>query len=155
MKIYEFDAEIKKHDTINAAFIEFPYNVEKEFGVKGQVKVRATFDGYEYQGSLAKMGHRCHCLGITQKIRNEIGKNPGDIVRVTLTKDNEPRIIEIPDDLKKRFAENGEAKNFFDTLSFTNRKEYVQWIISAKKQETRDKRLNKAICMLIKKVNRP
>ena len=35
MKIYEFDAVIIKHDSIDAAFIEFPYDVEKEFGVRG------------------------------------------------------------------------------------------------------------------------
>ncbi|WP_010233489.1 DUF1905 domain-containing protein [Clostridium arbusti] len=39
MKSYEFDAVIKKHGTIDAAYIEFPYDVEKEFGTKGQVKV--------------------------------------------------------------------------------------------------------------------
>lgn len=39
MEIYEFDAEIKKQDSIDATFVEFPYDVEKEFGVKGQVKV--------------------------------------------------------------------------------------------------------------------
>jgi hypothetical protein len=50
MKTYEFDAEIKKQDSIDAPFVEFPYDVEKEFGVKGQVKVLATFDGCEYRG---------------------------------------------------------------------------------------------------------
>jgi hypothetical protein len=55
MGIYEFDAEIIKHEAINAAFIEFPFDVEKEFGTKGQVKVHVTFNGFEYRGSLANM----------------------------------------------------------------------------------------------------
>lgn len=42
MKVYEFDAKIIKQDSIDAAYIEFPYDVEKEFGVKGQVKVWVT-----------------------------------------------------------------------------------------------------------------
>lgn len=155
MKVYEFDAEIKKQDFIDAAYIEFPYDVEKEFGVKGQVKVYATFDGHEYRGSLAKMGHSCHILGITQKIRAAIGKNPGDIVHVVLKKDDEPRIIEIPEDFKKLFEENRQAMDFFNTLSYTNRKEYVQWINSAKKAKTREKRLNESIKMLLNKVKRP
>lgn len=45
MKKYEFDALIQKHDSIDAAFIEFPYDVLEEFGTKGQVKVKAVFDG--------------------------------------------------------------------------------------------------------------
>lgn len=152
MKTYEFDAEIKKQDSINAAFIEFPYDVEKEFGVKGQVKVHATFDGCEYRGSLAKMGHSCHILGITQKVRGAIGKDPGDIVHVILRKDEEPRLVEIPEDFRKLLEENGQALSFFETLSYTHRKEYVQWIASAKRVETRDKRVKDSIAMLLNKV---
>lgn len=154
MKTYEFDAEIKKQDSIDATFVEFPYEVEKEFGVKGQVKVLATFDGCEYRGSLAKMGHNCHILGMTQKIRAAIGKKPGDIVHVILKEDNEPRVVEIPEDFKRLLEENEQAMSFFDTLSYTNRKEYVQWITGAKKAETREKRVKDAIAMLSDKVKR-
>lgn len=101
MKIYEFDSVIKKQDAIDAAFIEFPYNLEEEFGIKGQVKVKTTFDGYEYQGSLAKMGHHCHCLGITRKIRKEINKGPGDMVHVVVAKDDTERVVELPEEFKK------------------------------------------------------
>ena len=53
-KIYEFEAVIKKVPDINGAYIEFPYDVREEFG-KGRVKVHATFDGEEYDGSLVRM----------------------------------------------------------------------------------------------------
>lgn len=155
MKTYEFNAEIIKHDSIDAAFIEFPYDVEKEFGIKGQVKVHVIFDDYEYRGSLVKMGHHCHCVGLTQKVRNAIGKKTGDTVHVILKKDDKPRIIEIPEDLQKYLEENKEAKNFFDTLSYTNKKKYVEWIISAKKDETRDKRIRDTINMLLSKTKQP
>ena len=62
MKTYEYDTVLIKHPTLNSAFIEFPYDVEAEFGTKGQVKVLAAIDGHEYRGSLAKMGHPHHCL---------------------------------------------------------------------------------------------
>ena len=155
VKTYEFDAEIKKQDSIDAAFIEFPYDVEKEFGVKGQVKVLATFDGCEYRGSLAKMGHSCHILGMTQNIRASIGKRPGDVVHIILKKDDEPRIVEVPEDFSKCLEESELARSFFDTLSYTNRKEYVHWVESAKRVETREKRIKDAIAMLKDKVKRP
>ncbi|HYF81947.1 MAG TPA: YdeI/OmpD-associated family protein [Clostridia bacterium] len=155
MKTYEFDAEIKKQDSIDAAFVEFPYEVEKEFGVKGQVKVAATFDGCEYRGSLAKMGHNCHILGMTQKIRAAIGKKPGDIVHVILKKDDEPRVVEMPEDFKKQLEENEQALSFFNALSYTNQKVYAEWIANAKKVETREKRVKDAITMLSDKVKRP
>ncbi|MEZ4762798.1 MAG: DUF1905 domain-containing protein [Calditrichia bacterium] len=80
---------------MNAAFIEFPYDVEKEFGINGWVKVRATFDGFEYRGSLAKMDHHCHFLIMTQAVRKAIGKQPGDSVHVTIQKDDQPRTVEV------------------------------------------------------------
>ena len=155
MKSYEFDAVIQKHPGLDAAFMEVPFEVEKEFGVNGRVKVVATFDGHEYRGSLVKMGSPCHWLGLTQQVRTAIGKNPGDSVHVVLRKDEEPREVEIPADLGRLLDENPRAKRWFDELSYTNRKEYVRWIEGAKKQETRDQRLLKTIGMLLEQVKHP
>jgi hypothetical protein len=154
MKVDEFDAKIMKHPEIDAAYIDFPYDVEVEFGVKGQVKVLATFDGYEYRGSLSKMGHTCHRLGLTQAIRNAIGKQPDDMVHVIIKQDIEPRIVEIPEDFLEQLNENQKAKDFFDTLSYTNKKEFVVWISSAKRAETREKRITDAIDMLLNNIKR-
>lgn len=155
MKKYEFDAVIVKREGQDASYIEFPYNVETEFGVRGQVKVRATFDGIDYRGSLAKMGTSCHILGLTQQIRRTIGKQAGDTVHVVLEQDLEPRRIDIPDDLGELLDANHEARDFFNTLSYTNKKQYVAWISSAKKAETRNNRLEKSIELLREKVKHP
>jgi hypothetical protein len=155
MKKYEFDAVILKWGAQDAAFIEFPYEVETEFGVRGQVKVRATFDGIDYRGSLAKMGTHCHILGLTQQIRRAIGKQTGETVHVVLHEDMEPRTIDIPDDFGKLMDENHEARDFFNTLSYTNKKQYVLWISNAKKEETRKNRLEKSIGLLLNKVKHP
>lgn len=82
-ELYEFDAEIKKAPDINGAYIEIPFDVKETFG-RGRVKVHATFDGQTYDGSLVRMKTPCHILGIRKDIRDKIGKQPGDIVHVTL-----------------------------------------------------------------------
>lgn len=82
-KIYQFEAEIKKVPDIDGAYIEFPYDVKAEYG-KGRVKVLATFDGEPYEGSLVKMKTPCHIIGIRKDIRTKIGKQPGDIIKVTI-----------------------------------------------------------------------
>ena len=69
MKIYEYDAVIEKYPALNATYIDFPFDVEKEFGTKGQVKVKATFDKVDYRGSLARMKNPTHWLGITHITR--------------------------------------------------------------------------------------
>lgn len=154
MKTYEFDAVIQKQENIDGAYIEFPYNVEEEFGAKGQVKVKVTFDGYEYQGSLVKMGHPCHCVGITKKIRSEINKQPGDTVHIVLVKDDSIRTVEIPKELKELLEVNKEASDFFYTLSYSNQKKYTDWVSNAKREETKEKRLKEAIEMLSKRIKR-
>lgn len=82
-KIYEFDAVIKKVAEINGAYVEIPFDVKEEFG-KGRVKVVATFEGEPYEGSMVKMKTPCHIIGIRKDLREKIGKQPGDVIRVTI-----------------------------------------------------------------------
>lgn len=90
MKTYAFEAEIKKVPDIDGAYVEIPFNVRAEFG-KGRVKVRATFDGEPYDGSIVNMGVKnaagsiCYIIGVRQDIPARIGKQPGDRVQVTFT----------------------------------------------------------------------
>jgi len=154
-KVYKFDAELKKHKDLDAPFIEFPYDVEKEFGTRGQVKVLVLFDGVKYRGSLVKMKHPCYWIGVTQAIRKKIGKQAGDTVHVALQKDDKPREVEIPADFKKILSANPNIAAFFNTLSYTHQKEYTRCIAEAKKEETRQRRLNKALEMLRNQIKHP
>ena len=91
------------------------------------------------------MGLPCYIIGITKDIRKKIAKEPGDVIEVTIEKDVEERIIEIPMDFKERIERDNNVKEFWNTLSFSMQKKYVTWITSAKKEETGNKRINEAI----------
>ena len=137
-----FTAPIIQVEGMNAAYVEFPFNVEELFGTRGQVKIKALFDKQvEYRGSLANMGRNCHTLGLTQEIRSKLGKTFGDLVEVELERDLDVREVIIPDDVHALLNENPEEKAYFEKLSYTHRKEYINWISSAQKDETRSKRL--------------
>jgi hypothetical protein len=90
VKMYEFQAEIQKVPGIDGAYVEFPYDIKKEFG-KGRVKVFAEFDGEPYNGSIVNMGVKhddgsvCYIIGILKNIRKKIGKQAGDTVTVKVT----------------------------------------------------------------------
>jgi hypothetical protein len=68
----------------------------------------------------------------------------------TVCVDRVNRVVTPPKDLQKLLAKNAKARTTFDGLSFTNRKEYVVWIIEAKKPETREARLTRTVEMLAK-----
>ena len=88
--LYKFKAKIHLVPDKGGAYIEFPYDIRKQFG-KGRVKVHVTFDGIPYDGSIVNMGVKnddgsvCYIIGIRKDIRNKIGKQPGDMVCVTVT----------------------------------------------------------------------
>jgi Bacteriocin-protection, YdeI or OmpD-Associated/Domain of unknown function (DUF1905) len=128
-------------------FVTVPLDVEATFGKK-RVKVRATIDGVPYRGSLVRMGKPRHMLGVLKEIREKIGKGPGDQVCVVLEEDMEPRLVEVPEDLRQTLGAEPDAAKFFDGLSYTHQKEYVSWVTDAKRPETRQKRVLKVIDML-------
>lgn len=142
----EFTAIIQQVEGKNAAFIEPPFDINEIYGAK-RVKVKATFDGIEYRGSIVSMGG-CYMLGMTQDIRKKINKGFGEEVAVTVEKDEEERTVEMPEDLSNAMRENNDAATNYEKLSFSAKKKYVTWITSAKKQETRDDRVVKAVAML-------
>ncbi len=142
-----FAAVIEEADR-GGAYIEFPFDTEKLFGTKGRVKVNATFDGEPYQGSLVKMGSKRHILGILKSIREKIGKQPGDTVEVELELDEAPRVVEIPTDFAAALSASAAAKDFFDSLSYSHKREYMRWITEAKREETRQRRIAQAVEML-------
>jgi hypothetical protein len=145
-----FSAEIQQHQDINAAFVHFPFDTIELFGKKGQVKVKVLLDDkVEYRSSLANMGGGCHRLGLTQAIRKELEKAFEDFVDVQLWEDKEERIVIIPDDVQELLYQNEKAKEFYDKMSYTHKKEYIRWIEDAKKEETRECRKIKMIEMLL------
>ena len=89
---YEFEAIIQKaHEDMDTAYVAVPFDIKKEFG-KGRLKVHATFDGEHYDGSIVNMGVKnadgsiCYIIGIRKDIRAKIGKQAGDIIKVTFSK---------------------------------------------------------------------
>ena len=87
-------------------------------------------------------------------IRDQIGKGPGDTVIVVIERDESIRTVEIPAAFKSLLKKEGLLAGF-EKLSYTHRKEYCRWITEAKKEETRQNRIAKAIAMLRKGVKTP
>lgn len=86
-KTYQFEAEIKKVPDIDGAYVVFPYDIKKEFGT-GRIKVRTTFDGIPYEGSIVNMGIKnedgsiCYVIGVLKEIRKKINKQVGETIHV-------------------------------------------------------------------------
>ena len=136
---------LEKHPKMEATGITVPFDVEKVFGAK-RVAVRATVNGSVYRGSIVRMGGK-YLLGIPKAFRDEAGIAAGETIKVTLEADEMPRIVDVPKDLASAIKKAG-LLAAWDKLSYTNRKELARAVVEAKREETRLKRIGKAIEML-------
>lgn len=95
-QLYSFQAVIEPVPEKGGAYVRFPYDIKKEFG-RGRVKAAVTFDGEPYEGSIVNMGVKhedgsiCYIIGIRKDIRERIGKQPGDMVAVTVRALEQPK----------------------------------------------------------------
>lgn len=109
--------------------------------------VLATVNGYSWRTSVARMGGE-FLLGLNQAVRQEVGVEAGDEVAVKLELDNAPREVIVPEALESALAADAGAKAAFNALAYTHRKEYARWSEEAKREETRQRRVEQALTKL-------
>jgi hypothetical protein len=132
--------------------VEIPFDVAAVFGAK-RPPVRGTVNGAPFRSTVAVYGGR-YLLGLNREVRDAAGGvSVGDTVTVELELDDEERTVELPSDL--RAALDPDLLAFFESLSYTHRREYVRWIEEAKREETRRRRVERAAELLREGVRTP
>ena len=109
--------------------------------------VVATVNGYTWRTSVARMKGE-FVVGLSRQVRQGAGVEAGDEVEVTVALDVAPREVEVPAALAEALAADPEAAALFDRMAFTHRKEYARWVAEAKKEETRQRRVQQAVEMV-------
>lgn len=130
------------------AYVVIPPDVAEGLGGGGRTPVRATFGGIPYRGSIVRMGGES-VLGVLKEIRETLGVAYGDEVEVTVERDEDERVIEIPAELDTLLEANPSARQAFEALSYSHRREHALHVAEAKKPETRERRARKTIEALI------
>lgn len=139
LKLHKYDA--KGGWTYAVIPNAIPDKIKKPFG---WMKVCGSIDGYEIkQYTLMPMSDGNLFLPVKAAIRKAIQKEAGDIVHIILFPDESA--VEIPGELQLCLEDEPKALLFFTKLSDSEKKYYIHWIYSAKKQETKIDRLTKTI----------
>jgi hypothetical protein len=147
VKKLEFTAKLEGEQGSSAAWMNAPFDVVQVFGTRARVPVRGTINGFPFRSSLMPMGG-CHGMAVNKAIRDGAGIKAGDIVSVVMERDDDQRSGEVPSALKKQLTKNKTAQANWDKLSFTNQKEIALSISGAKQEDTRARRLAKAMDIL-------
>jgi hypothetical protein len=106
--------------------------------------VQIRIGDHTYRTTVASMGGR-FLVPLSAENRAAAGVAAGDEVDVDIALDTAPREVIAPADLADALAHDDEARRFFDILAYTHRKEWVRWIEEAKKAETRNARVARAV----------
>ncbi|WP_164821746.1 YdeI/OmpD-associated family protein [Paenibacillus koleovorans] len=130
-------------------YLIVPFNAEAVYGSKGQIKVKGTVGGVPFRSTLMPSGGEGgHYMVVNRDIRDALGVSAGDAVQVELELDTAAREVTVPAALQEALDADEEAGQRFEKLSYSHKKEYVDWIESARKAETRASRIEKALGML-------
>jgi hypothetical protein len=135
---YSFEATVAQDG--DAIFIEVPPDIVAALGRGKRPPVLVTLNGYTYPWTIAVYGGNSY-LGLRREVREAAGLAPGQQLTVTLTLDDEPRTVDVPDDLARALDRDPGARAAFERRSYTERKELVAWIQGAKRTETRQRRI--------------
>ncbi len=136
-------------DTTLSAFgnntgIEVPPDVIDHLGSGKRPAVVVDLNGYEYRNTVAVMGGK-HLISVSAAVRKETGLTGGDPIRVTLTLADGPRPVQMPEDFRVALGANPSAREFFEGLSNSLQRYHCDHIGGAKTDETRQRRIVKAI----------
>lgn len=123
-----------------ATGIKVPAELVASLGSHKRPPVRVTIGNYTYRSTVAAYGD-VFMLPVSAENREAAGIKAGDEIEVTIELDTEPRTVEVPNDLATALTEKPGAREAFDALSYTMRKEYVRQVETAKAQATRERRI--------------
>jgi hypothetical protein len=144
-----FETDLIRPDTPGSwTYLRVPLDVEGIYGSKSRIPVQGTVDGSPFRSSLLPQGDGAFILVVNKELRDQINKQSGDTVTVIMERDTDVRIVEIPQDLADALEAHIVAQESFHAFAYSHQKEYVDWINSAKKAETRAARIEKAMGML-------
>jgi Bacteriocin-protection, YdeI or OmpD-Associated/Domain of unknown function (DUF1905) len=122
-----------------ATMFRVPFDLEDAFG-RARPPVKVTIRGHTWRtrpGVYDGVGH----IVVNRGVKAATGVDAGDRVRVRMELDTEPRTVEVPADLRAALAALPDVEDAFAELSYTHRREYVEWVEKAKRPETRQRRI--------------
>ncbi|MFF7244354.1 YdeI/OmpD-associated family protein [Embleya sp. NPDC008237] len=127
--------------------LEVPPEVVEALGGGARPPVTITVNGHSWKSRVAIMRGR-HLLGLANANRQAAGVTIGEEVEVEVELDTEPRVVVEPADFARALDDDPLARTAYDNLPHGRKREHVRAIESAKKPETRRRRIEKAVAHL-------
>jgi hypothetical protein len=141
-----FRAELELAGKTATGFV-VPDAVVDELGAGQRPPVVVTINGASFRTSIARMGDR-FLLGVSAANRAVTSTTAGEDYDVEVEVDTQPRVVEVPDDLRAALTASPAASALYETLSYSQQRRVVEPVEQAKAAETRARRIDKMVTQL-------
>jgi Bacteriocin-protection, YdeI or OmpD-Associated/Domain of unknown function (DUF1905) len=129
-------------------FLTLPKNASAKLPSRGMTAVEGTINGFPLRATLEPDGQKGHWLRVDRKLREAAGAEAGDVVTLEIAPAAEEPEPKTPADLRKALAATPKARALWSDITPIARRDWVHWITSAKRPETRARRVDNACSML-------
>jgi hypothetical protein len=129
-------------------FLTLPKNASAKLPSRGITTIEGTINGFPFRAALEPDGQRSHWLRVNRKMREAAGANVGDVVTLEISPSGEELESKVPADLREALAAAPKARALWSDITPIARRDWIHWITSAKRPETRARRIDNACAML-------
>ena len=136
-------------------FLTLPKNASAKLPSRGMTTVEGTINGFPFRATLEPDGQRSHWLRVNRKMREAAGADAGDVVTLEIAPAGEEPESRVPADLRTALAAAPKARALWSDITPIARRDWIHWITSGKRAETRIKRIDVAISKLSAGDRRP
>ena len=137
-------------------FLVVPKNASAKLPSRGMTAIEGTLNGVAFQATLEPDGQKSHWLKVDRKLSEAARAAAGDFVTLEIAPAAEEPEPELPADLRKALATAApKARKLWSDITPVARRDWIQWINSAKQEETRVRRIKNACSMLASGKRRP
>jgi Bacteriocin-protection, YdeI or OmpD-Associated/Domain of unknown function (DUF1905) len=130
------------------SFLTLPMNASAKLPSRGMTTVEGTMNGFPFRATLQPDGQKGHWLRVDRKLREAAGAEAGDVVRLEIAPAAEEPEPKVPTDLRKALAAAPKARALWSNITPIARRDWIHWVTSAKRSETRARRVENACSML-------
>ncbi len=144
-----FSAELSPPEgTNNTWLLILPESASAMLPASAQTMVEGTINGFPFRAALEANSKGSRWLKVTREMRNAAGATAGEVATIEITRVGDEMEIREPTDLRKALATAARAEALWTEITPAARRDWVLWISSAKQEETRKGRIEKACDML-------
>ena len=139
--VKRFEAPLERmRSRLNWVIIRVPFDAAKVFGMRSQIRIRGTINGFPFRTSLFPTSEGGHILLVNKQMQKGSRAGPGAVARFEIELDIEKRVAVIPEPLQRILAQDRSFRRWYDRLNHSTRYEIGKWVSEPASKEARARR---------------